>query len=159
KRQRLQPERADPLDVLAIGVERALGNRDRGRAEREDFLAPRLDLGVELFGRHHLVDEPHLKGFGGAVAAAQKPDLARAPFADQSRPGGRPPPRGPTAPPRAPPCQNPPSPGGIVRPHPAPRTCPPPIAYPCPLAIPGFRLSGIFLCSSSIGNPPTPRPP
>src|SRR5205823_11802179 len=39
----------------------------------------------ELLGRHDLVDEPHLEGFGGAVAAAQEPDLARPLLADQPR--------------------------------------------------------------------------
>src|SRR5438552_18147887 len=85
QRQGLEAERADAADVLAVGVERALGDGDRGRRQRQDLLAPGLDLDVELFGWHDLVDEPHLEGFGGGVAAAQKPDLARPLLADQAR--------------------------------------------------------------------------
>src|SRR6266542_2061792 len=84
ERQRLEAERADAADILAVGVERALGDGDRGRGEREDLLAPGLDLGIELFRRDDLVDQPHLEGFGGGVAAAQKPDLARALLAHQA---------------------------------------------------------------------------
>src|SRR5579863_5945917 len=35
ERQRLEAERADAADVFAVGVERALGDRDRGRREGE----------------------------------------------------------------------------------------------------------------------------
>src|SRR5689334_15420805 len=77
QRQRLEAERADAADVFAVGVERALGDRDRGRRQRQDLAAPRLDLGVELPGRDDLVDETHLVRLGGRIAPAQEPDLAR----------------------------------------------------------------------------------
>src|SRR5712691_9352384 len=85
ERQGLEAERADALDVLAVGVERALGDGDRSRGQREDLAAPGIDLGIEILGRHDLVDEAHLEGFDGGVAAAQKPDLARPLLADQTR--------------------------------------------------------------------------
>src|SRR3984893_11012455 len=83
--QRLKAERADAADIFAVGVERAFGDGDRGRRQRQDLLAPSLDLGIELVGRHYLVDQPHLERFGGGVAAAQEPDLARPLLADQAR--------------------------------------------------------------------------
>ena len=93
ERQRLEAERADAADVVAVGVERALGDRDRGRRQRQDLAAPRLDLGIELFRRHDLVDEPHLKRLCGGVAAAQKPDLTGPLVADMARQKGRAPAR------------------------------------------------------------------
>src|SRR5664279_452939 len=53
---RLDAEEADAADVLRVGVERALGDRQRRRAQLVDLLAPLLDLGVELVVRHDLVD-------------------------------------------------------------------------------------------------------
>src|SRR5690242_511512 len=85
QRQRLEAERADAANVFAVGVERALGDRDRGRRQREDLAAPGLDFGVELLGRDDLIDEPHLVRLGGRVAPAQEPDLARPLLADQPR--------------------------------------------------------------------------
>src|SRR6266540_3157245 len=68
------------LRLIGVVIE-----RQRLEGEREDLLAPGLDLGIELFRRDDLVDQPHLEGFGGGVAAAQKPDLARALLAHQAR--------------------------------------------------------------------------
>src|SRR3954454_17799445 len=82
QRQRLEAERADAADVFAVGVERALGDRDRGRRQCQDLAAPRLDFGVELLGGDDLVDEPHRVRLGRRVAPAQEPDLARPLLAD-----------------------------------------------------------------------------
>src|SRR6516225_10919890 len=49
---RLDAEEADAADVLAVGVERALRDRQRGRRELVDLLAPLVDLGVELVVRN-----------------------------------------------------------------------------------------------------------
>ena len=51
----------------------------------QDLAAPRLDFGVELLGRHDLVDEPHRERLGRRVAPAQEPDLARPLLADEPR--------------------------------------------------------------------------
>src|SRR5205823_8168846 len=56
ERQRLEAERADAANVLAIGVERAVGNRNRGRRQRENLAAPGFDFAIEVLGRHDFVD-------------------------------------------------------------------------------------------------------
>src|SRR5206468_10607391 len=89
----LDAEEADAADVFGVGVERALGDRQRGRAHLVDLLAPLVDFGVELVVRHDLVDEAHLLGLGGAVLAAQEPDLARLLLANDARQVGRAPAR------------------------------------------------------------------
>src|SRR5262245_37135385 len=56
---RLEAERADGALVFGVDVERALGDRDGRGASFDDLGAPLVHLGVELFGRHHRVDEAH----------------------------------------------------------------------------------------------------
>src|SRR6516225_8043919 len=72
----LDAKEADAADAFAVGVERALADRQRRRAHLVDLLAPLVDLGVELGVGDDLVDQAHLLGFGRAVLPAQEPDLA-----------------------------------------------------------------------------------
>src|SRR3982751_6299853 len=57
ERQRLEAERADAADIVAVGVERALGDGDRGRRQGEDLAAPGPDFGIEVIRRHDFVDQ------------------------------------------------------------------------------------------------------
>src|SRR6476659_3122773 len=82
ERQRLETERADPADILAVGVERTLRNGQRGRALGHQFLAPLGDLGVELVVRNDDIAEAHFESLLRGVPAAHVPDLARLLLAD-----------------------------------------------------------------------------
>src|SRR5262245_46882336 len=72
--ERFKPETADRADVLRIGVERALGDRDRGRALFEYLLAPAVDLGVELIVRNDGIHQSHVVRLLCRVAPAEIPD-------------------------------------------------------------------------------------
>src|SRR5260370_38768139 len=56
---RTEGGQADAADVLAVGVERTLGERQRGRRTLDQNVRPRLDRIVQLRRPHDLVDEPH----------------------------------------------------------------------------------------------------
>src|SRR5262245_50243138 len=73
ERDRLEAERAQAAQLLCVGIERTLGDRDRGRASLLELGAPAIDLLVELVRRDHGVDQTHLVGLFRTVAAAEVP--------------------------------------------------------------------------------------
>src|SRR5215211_9178023 len=73
----LHAHASDAADVLGIGVERTLGDGERGRAALEELAAPALDLGVERVRGDDGVDQPHRERLGRAVAPARVPHLPR----------------------------------------------------------------------------------
>src|SRR5882724_5751523 len=73
----MQGKIADAADVVGVGVEGTLCQRDgRGRPLRE-LVGPVLDGGVEVGSRNDLVDQSHFAGLFGGVAVVDEPDLAR----------------------------------------------------------------------------------
>src|SRR5260370_7321030 len=74
----LYPQEADAANVFAVGIERALGDRDGRGAQHIDLRRPGIDFGIQLLGRNDLVDQPHLVSLLRGVPAAQEPEFARA---------------------------------------------------------------------------------
>src|SRR6516225_273937 len=73
-------QEADAADVLAVGIERALGNGNRRRAQRFDLRSPGLAFRIELIVRHDLVGKPPFESLLCRDPTAQEPDLAGALF-------------------------------------------------------------------------------
>src|SRR6202022_780993 len=80
---------ADAPDIVRIGIEGTLGERNRGWRPLCQLVGPFLHSGVQLCSRNHLVDQPHLARLFSGVAFVQVPDLPRFLVADVAREEGR----------------------------------------------------------------------
>src|SRR6202165_2450392 len=80
---------ADAPDIVRIGIEGTLGERNRGWRPLCQLVGPFLHSGVQLCSRNHLVDQPHLARLFSGVAVVQVPDLPRCLVADVAREEGR----------------------------------------------------------------------
>src|SRR6266481_3276311 len=67
----------DAANGFRIRIERALGERERGRTTLHQFFAPAIDLGIEFVVRNGDIGEPHFDRLCRAVASVEVPDLAR----------------------------------------------------------------------------------
>ena len=68
----------------SVEIEGPLGDGQCRGAALADFLAPGLDLGIQLIDGHALVRQAHLDSFLAGVAPAHIPDLARLFLADDA---------------------------------------------------------------------------
>src|SRR5258708_37690886 len=80
---------ADAPDIVRIGIEGTLGERNRGWRPWRQLVGPFLRSGFQLCSRNHLVDQPHLARLFSGVAFVQVPDLPRFLVADVAREEGR----------------------------------------------------------------------
>src|SRR5262249_18080216 len=85
KRDRLEAERAQSAQLLGIGVERALGDRDGGGAALLQLRAPAVDFLIQPLRRDDGIDQAHVIGVLRAVAPAKIPDLPGPLLANETR--------------------------------------------------------------------------
>src|ERR1700716_29920 len=84
----MKGEVADTANVVGVGVEGSLCQRQRGGRSLRELVGPVLDGGVQLGGGNDLVDEAHLARLLGGVAVVDEPHLARLLVADMTRKQG-----------------------------------------------------------------------
>src|ERR1700738_1350509 len=84
----MKGEVADTPDVVGIGIEGPLGERNRGWRPLCQLVCPVLHGRVELRSRNDLVDETHLARLLRGVAIIDEPDFAGFLVADMPRQEG-----------------------------------------------------------------------
>src|ERR1700756_151802 len=89
---RMKRKVADPADVIGVGVEGTLCERDGRWRSLRQLVGPILDGSVELCSGNDLVDQAHLACLHGSVALVEEPDLARLLVPDMTGQEGRAPP-------------------------------------------------------------------